>query len=304
MAHKIAAELKVELGKVELADFANGEISCQLNQSVRGNNVYVIQSHSGNVNHSVMEQALMIDTAKRSAAHSVTAVCPFLSYARQDRKAKGREPIAARLVIDILAAAGADQIMSVDLHSGQIQGFFNGPFDHLIAGKVLRDYLKQTIKGDMVIVSPDAGRVKSAERYSSILGCDMAIVHKQRSTSQLNKAEARHLIGEVKGKDCVIVDDMIDTAGTICAAADILSQNGAGNIYGLATHGIFSEPALDRIEKSAFNKIIVTDTLPSADSQRVSKIEVVSIAPLIASAIAEAFKRGSVSALFDGQNQI
>jgi ribose-phosphate pyrophosphokinase len=304
LAEEIAKRLGVSLGKAELGNFANGEISCRLNDSVRGCDVFIIQSHSGSVNDSIIEQALMIDAAKRSSAKSITAVCPFLGYARQDRKSNGREPIAARLIVDILSNAGADRIMSVDLHSGQTQGFFDGPFDHLIARPILLDYLKQNFKSDdMVIVSPDAGRVKMAERYSTLLNCEMAIVHKQRSTEKHNLVEAKYLIGDVKGKSCIIVDDMIDTAGTIAAAAELIRENGAKKVYGVATHGLFSGEALKRINDSEFDKIVVTNTLPIGFDHTKTKIEVLSVASLIADAIAAVYAGSSVSAIFDGQNQ-
>lgn len=304
LAKEIAKNLGVQLADIELGNFANGEISCKLKESVRGGDVFIVQSHCGDVNTSIIEQALIIDAAKRSSASSITAVCPFLGYARQDRKASGREPIAARLIVDLLARSGADRIISADLHSGQTQGFFDGPFDHLISTPLLRAYIKENFKDNLVVVSPDAGRVKLAERYGSVLGCDIAIIHKHRSTTQRNTTEARYLIGDVKGRTCVIVDDMIDTAGTICAAANLLAENGAADIYGAATHGIFSDPALQRINDSAFKKIIVTNTLPSPPQTRSSKIEVLSIAPLFADAIAAIFQGTSVSDLFEGQNQI
>ncbi|HUD05981.1 MAG TPA: ribose-phosphate diphosphokinase [Candidatus Saccharimonadales bacterium] len=304
LAREIAGCLDVKLGKIELGNFANREISCRLNESVRGCDVFIIQSHSGKVNDAIIEQALVIDAAKRASATSVTAVCPFLGYARQDRKSDGREPIAAKLIVDILAKAGADRIITVDLHSGQTQGFFDGPFDHLIARPTLLDYVQKNFKDNLVVVSPDAGRVKMAERYSTILNCGMAIIHKHRSTKKHNAVEAKYLIGNVKGKNCVIIDDMIDTAGTICAAADLLREKGAKKIYGLATHGLFSGNAIKSIEKSSFNKVVVTNTLPQRPSYKNTKIEVVSIAKLIADAIAAVFAGSSVSAIFDGQNQI
>lgn len=305
LASDISKILNIELSPVLLGKFANGEISCKLAESVRGRDVFIIQSHGGdNINDSIVEQLIMIDAAKRASARSITAVCPFFGYARQDRKASGREPITTRLMVDMLSVAGVDRIMSVDLHSGQSQGFFNGPFDHLIAAPVLKQYIKEHIANDnMVIVSPDAGRVKSAERYASALECPMAIIHKQRSHEKHNTVEAKHLIGDVKGKTCVVIDDMIDTAGTICAAADLLAEKGAKEVYGLTTHGIFSDPALERIEKSAFKKVIATDTLPIKADPKSSKIEVVSVAPLLASAIKAVYEGLSVSALFDGQNQ-
>lgn len=303
LATEIAKRLETPLGKARLGDFANGEISCQLDESVRGSDVFIIQSHGGSVNDAIIEQMLLIDAAKRASAHSITAVCPFFGYARQDRKASGREPVAARLIVDMLANAGADRIMSVDLHSGQIQGFFNGPFDHLIAMPILCNYIKKNWGSDLVIVSPDAGRVKSAERYASVLGCNIAIIHKQRSYTKKNTAEAKYLIGDVKGKVCVIIDDMIDTAGTICAAAGLLQEKGAKEIYGLATHGILSDPAMERIEESAFKKVIVTNTLPVSHNPK-DKVEVLSVAELIADAIEASYAGLSVSALFDGKNQM
>jgi len=200
-------------------------------------------------------------------------VCPFMGYARQDRKSSGREPITARLVVDMLANAGADRIMSVDLHTGQIQGFFRGPFDHLVGMPILARYIRENFDlDDLVIVSPDAGRAKTAERYSSLLGCGMAIIHKQRSYVKHNTVEAKYLIGDVKGKQCVVIDDMIDTAGTMCAAAALLAENGAEVIYGLATHGVLSDPAIERIEASPFKQVIITDTLPQTKKSKKLKV--------------------------------
>ncbi len=305
LAQEIAQALDVPLGKAQLGNFANGEISCRLDESIRGSDLFIVQTHGGtNVNEAIMEQVLMIDAAKRASARSITAVCPLLGYARQDRRASGREPIAARIVIDMLASAGANRIMSVDLHSGQTQGFFNGPFDHLIAMPVLRKYVRTHFDKNVVVVSPDAGGVKTAERYSSALDCSLAIIHKHRSLTKHNTVEAKYLIGEVKDQICIIVDDMIDTAGTICAAADLLAEHGAKEIYGLATHGILSDPALERIQKSAFTKVIVTNTVPIKSDGDQSKIEVLSIAPIIADAITAVFGGLSISALFEGQNHI
>jgi ribose-phosphate pyrophosphokinase len=302
LTNAVAKQLKTKPCAVALRNFANGEISCKLGESVRGADVFVLQTHDVNVNDAIMEQAIIIDAAKRASAGSVTAVCPFLGYARQDRKSSGREPITARLVIDILAAAGADRIMSIDLHAGQIQGFFSGPFDHLVGMPILANYIRSHFDVDeLVIVSPDAGRAKTAERYSSLLNCGMAIIHKQRSYIKHNSVEAKYLIGDVKGKICVVIDDMIDTAGTICAAAGILEENGAKAIYGVATHGVLSDPAIERIEASSFKKIIVTNTLPLVKKSK--KIEVLSIAPLLANAISAVYNGESVSALFDGKNQ-
>lgn len=306
LAQEVAGLLKVPIHTVQLSNFSNGEISCRLGESVRDSDVFIIQAHGApSINDAIMEQAIMIDAARRASARSITAVCPFLGYARQDRKSDGREPITARLVVDILAQAGADRITSVDLHAGQIQGFFNGPFDHLIARPILVEYVKKNFKvDDLVIVSPDAGRVKSAQRYATDLGCDIAIIHKQRSTRVKDSLEAKYLLGEVKGKICIITDDMIDTGGTICAAADLLAEHGAKEIHCIATHGVLSDPALERIEKSAFSKVIFTNTLPSETVAQSNKIVVLSIAPLIADTIAAIFTGNSVSAIFDGKNQI
>lgn len=304
LAKQIASILNVPLNKIQLNTFANGEVQCHLDESVRDNDVFIIQAHGGDdINQAIMEQAIIIDAAKRASARSITAVCPYLGYARQDKKTSGREPITARLVVDILAAAGADRIMSIDLHAGQIQGFFDGPFDHIIARPVFIEHLKKNFNTDeLVIVSPDAGRVKSAERYSSQLGCGMAIIHKHRSTEVRNQAEARYLIGDVKDRVCLIVDDMVDTAGTLCSAADLLADNGAKEVYGVATHGILSDPAVERIEASAFKQVIFSDTVP-LPKKKSGKLVQLSIAPLIAEAIDAVFTGQSLSALFDGKNQ-
>ena len=302
MAKDIAGQLGIKLCRAELGNFANGEISVRLMESVRGDDVFVIQSHCGNVNESIMEQAIIIDAIKRASAGSITAVCPFFAYARQDRKASGREPISARLMVDILVKAGANRIMSIDLHTGQIQGFMDGPFDHLIARPILIEYLsKKFLKDNLVIVSPDAGRVNSAERFSNALNCELAIVHKHRSASTRRPAQARHIIGDVANKICIVADDIIDTAGTLCSAAELLNQHGAKQIYGVATHGLFSGPAKDRIDKSSFKKIIVTNTLPQDKSFK--KLAVLSVAPLLATAIKEVYSGGSISALFPDGNQ-
>jgi ribose-phosphate pyrophosphokinase len=303
LAEDVAKLLGASVHSIELSNFANGEVRCWLGESVRGSDVFVMQTHGGkSVNDAIMEQAIIIDAAKRASARSITAVCPFLGYARQDRKSSGREPITARLVIDILAQAGADRIMSVDLHAGQIQGFFNGPFDHLIARPIISDYIqKEFATEDLVFVSPDAGRVKSAERYATQLGCDIAIVHKQRSSVKQD-VEARYLVGNVEGKTCIVVDDMIDTAGTLVAAAQLLAENKAKAIYGAAAHGLLSDPALERIAASPVDKIIITDTLPPQTAKS-DKLEILPIAPLIADAIAAVYEGGSVSAIFGGKNQ-
>lgn len=302
LAEKVAAKIGIELGGVTIKRFPNSELKCQLEESVRGADVFIFQTHSASVNEALMEQAIMIDAAKRASARHITAVCPFLGYARQDRKAAGREPITARLVVDILRAAGADRIVSVDLHSGQIQGFFDGPFDHLIAMPVLVDHVQHTLGKNCVIVSPDAGRVKLAERYSARLGAGLAIVHKRRQSGS-SAADALHVIGDVQGQHCVIIDDMIDGAGTVCAAALKLKECSAKSVMAIATHGLFSEPAAERLAASAIDRVVVTDTLPLSLKLKTPKIEVVSVAGLLADAVAAIFEESSVSALFGGENQ-
>ncbi|HZL08106.1 MAG TPA: ribose-phosphate diphosphokinase [Candidatus Dormibacteraeota bacterium] len=304
LAAEIADCMGMELSNVKIGNFANGEVSIRFNESLRGNDVFIIQTHGTRVHESIFEQLLMIDAAKRASARSITAVCPLLSYARQDRKSAGREPIGARLLVDMITAAGADRIMSVDLHSGQTQGFFDGPFDHLIAMPLFKKYIKDKFGKDIVFVSPDAGRVKMTERYSSSSGADMAIIHKTRSTAKHNSVEAKQLIGDVKGRTCVIIDDMIDTAGTFCAAADMLKDKGAKEVYGLATHGILSGSALQRIEDSAFKGVVVTNTVPVDTQSITQKIEVLSVAQLLADAIDAVASGNSLSAIFEGQNQI
>jgi ribose-phosphate pyrophosphokinase len=304
LAEAVAKELKVDVAPMQLSRFANGEINCRLSESVRGADVFVFQAHNPNVNDAIMEQAIIIDAAKRASAKRITAVCPFWGYSKQDRKAAGREPISAKLVVDILAAAGADRMLSVDLHSGQIQGFFDGPFDHLTAMPLLRDYIKDSLEKDTVIVSPDAGRAKVAERYTRQLGLDLAIIHKVRSHTVAHKLEARAVIGDVEGRPCVLIDDMIDTAGTIVAAAEILKKHGAAKIYVLTTHGIFSEPAAERLNAAPIDKVVTTDTLAAPAAKRIKRLEVVSLVPRLAGAIGAIFRDESVSSLFEGNNQI
>jgi ribose-phosphate pyrophosphokinase len=302
LAQAVAKRLGTTVASAQMIHFANSEVKCQLEDSVRGSDVFVFQTHSSPVNEAIMEQAIIIDAAKRASARHITAVCPFLGYARQDRKSAGREPITAKLVVDILRVAGADRIVSIDLHTGQIQGFFDGPFDHLIAMPVIIDHLGKKLGKDFVVVSPDAGRVKLSERYATRLGADLAIVHKKRQTKS-SAAEALHLIGEVEGRHCVVIDDMIDGAGTVCAAAALLKTRGAKTVSVVATHGLFSEPAAERLEQSTIDYLAVTDTLPLNLKLSKPKIEVISIAPLLADAISAIFEDRSVSALFNGENQ-
>jgi ribose-phosphate pyrophosphokinase len=306
LAQAVADHLEVKLSDMKLSRFANGEISVKLGESARGADVFVFSTHDLPVNEAIMEQLVIIDAAKRASAKRITAVCPYFGYSRQDRKSSGREPITAKLLVDMLTVAGADRIVSVDLHSGQIQGFFDGPFDHLTALPALCDYVRERLGTDVVIVSPDAGRVKTSERYVRRLGADLAIVHKTRSTEKANTVEAKEVIGDVKGRKCVLIDDMIDTAGTICAAAEQLKRYGAAEIYVMATHGILSGPAVERLDGAPIDRIVVTDTLPLPPNaaEKTSKIEVVSVVPLMAEAIRAIYLDESVSKIFGGENHI
>ncbi|MFN2607473.1 MAG: ribose-phosphate diphosphokinase [Acidimicrobiales bacterium] len=303
LAEAIAANLDVELGEDNLSEFANGEVHCRFGESIRGSDVFIVQTHARPVNEAIMEMLIMIDAAKRASAKRITAVCPFYGYSRQDRKASGREPITAKLLADMLMTAGVNRVVSIDLHSGQIQGFFNVPVDHLTAMPVLTGYVKDHLGADVVIVSPDAGRVKVAERFAQHLEADLAIVHKRRPRGSANQVEALDVVGPVDGRVCVLVDDMIDTAGTICAAAQLLVDHGAAEVYAMATHGILSDPAIDRLKNSVLTKVVITDTLPLAPDRQIDKIEVLSVAEIIADALDAVFEDTSVSDIFGGENQ-
>jgi ribose-phosphate pyrophosphokinase len=302
LAREIAENLGVELSEGNLREFANGEVHCRYDASLRGSDVFIVQTHCGPVNDTLMEQLIMIDAAKRASAKRITAVCPYYGYSRQDRKATGREPITAKLVADMLQVAGADRVVSVDLHSGQIQGFFDVPFDHLTAMPVLVDELRAHGTDDLVVVAPDAGRVKVAERFSQHLNADLAFVHKRRPRGTANQVEALDVVGEVEGRCCVLIDDMIDTAGTICAAAELLSERGASDVWAMATHGVLSDPALERLDKSPLSRVVLTNTLPIPDDRRIDKLQVLSVAKLIADAIDAVFEDTSVSEIFGGDN--
>ena len=310
LAAEIAAHLGVELVEPNLVDFANGEVRPRFAQSVRGADVFVIQSHGStpgrSVNDSLVEQWIMIDAAKRASAKRITAVCPYYGYSRQDRKSKGREPITARMVSDFFATAGADRIISVDLHSGQIQGFFDGPVDHLTAVPLLTDYLRlHAPSGDFVMVAPDTGRTKVAEQAARHAGdrVDVAAVYKRRAIDTVNQVRTLGVMGDVDGRMCVLIDDMIDTAGTICGAADLLLAKGATEVWAMATHAVLSDPATDRLKNSAIARVVVTDTLPFPPEKQIDKIEVVSVARIFADAIDAVFANRSVSQIFGGENQ-
>jgi ribose-phosphate pyrophosphokinase len=308
LAQEVAAHLGIELGHPNITEFANGEVRPRFGESVRGNDVFILQTHYGidgrSINDSIMEQLIMCDAAYRASAKRITAVTPFYGYARQDRKADGREPITARLIADMFRAAGVKRMISIDLHAGQIQGFFDGPVDHLTAIPVLEAYLREHCTAP-VIVSPDAGRIKVAERMAQHLGdcgADLAFCYKRRPKGTANVAEATEVIGDVKGRLCVLTDDMIDTAGTIVSAADLLKSRGATDVWAMATHGVLSGPAIDRLKNSSIARVVLTNTLPLPPEKQIDQIEVLSIAPLIAEALSAVFDDTSVSDIFDGEN--
>ena len=302
LAQQVGEELGCGVSPTTAYDFASGETYVRFNESVRGADVFVLQSHTGEVNKWLMEQLLMIDAAKRASAKRITAVAPYYPYARQDKKHLGREPISARLIADLYKTAGADRIMSVDLHASQEQGFFDGPVDHLWAMPVLVDYVRSRVDlSNVCMVSPDAGRIRVAEKWSAKRGgCPLAFVHKTRDTTRPNVAVANRVVGDVAGKQCVMVDDMIDTAGTISEAVKVVMNAGAASVVVAATHGILSDPAAQRLSECGAQEVIVTDTLPIALEKRFDKLTILPIAPLLARAIREVFDDGSVTSLFDG----
>ena len=302
LAQQVGEELGCGVSPTTAYDFASGETYVRFNESVRGADVFVLQSHTGEVNKWLMEQLLMIDAAKRASAKRITAVAPYYPYARQDKKHLGREPISARLIADLFKTAGADRVMSVDLHASQEQGFFDGPVDHLWAMPVLVDYVRSRVDlSNVCMVSPDAGRIRVAEKWSAKLGgCPLAFVHKTRDTTRPNVAVANRVVGDVAGKQCVLVDDMIDTAGTISEAVKVVMNAGASSVIVAATHGILSDPAAQRLSECGASEVIVTDTLPIALEKRFDKLTILPIAPLLARAIREVFDDGSVTSLFDG----
>jgi len=302
LANAVARELGIDLLPVSAYDFANTETYVRFGESIRGSDVFILQTHAAPVNESIMEQLLMLDAAKRASARTLTAVIPFYGYARQDKKSRGREPISARLVADLLQTAGAHRIMSVDLHTAQIQGFFNGPVDHLWALPVLVEYVKATVDtSNVTVVSPDAGRIRVAEEWAQKLGgCPLAFIHKTRDVTRPNSSKANRVVGEVAGHDCVLVDDLIDTAGTIVDAVNVLMEAGAKSVVVAATHGVLSEMAIPRLQESPVKEVIITDTLPISAEQHFPKLTVLSIAPVLAAAISEVFNRGSVTSLFGG----
>jgi ribose-phosphate pyrophosphokinase len=304
LADEVAAELGIPITPTSAYDFANGEIFVRFEESVRGSDAFVIQSHSAPVNKQIMEQLIMVDALKRASAKRITVVAPFYGYARQDKKHRGREPISARLMADLFKTAGADRLMCVDLHTSQIQGFFDGPVDHLFALPLLTNYVGSKVdRKNLVIVSPDSGRVRVAERWSEILGgTSIAFIHKTRDPRIPNESTTGKVVGDVKGMTCVVIDDMIDTAGTITKAVDALIEAGAKDVIIAATHAVLSGPAIDRLKKSRVSEVVVTNTLPIPEESRFDNLTVLSIAPLLARAIKEVFEDGSVTSLFDGHS--
>jgi len=300
LAKAVAESLGVELIPTRAYNFANGEIFVRFEESVRGCDAFVLQTHTAPVNEWIMEHLLMVDALKRASAKRITVVAPFYGYARQDKKHDGREPISARLMADLFQAAGATRLMSVDLHTAQIQGFFNGPVDHLFALPILAAHIGRTVDREKItVVSPDAGRVRVAERWTDILGAPLAIIHKRRDPNVPNEAKVLEVVGNVKDRVCVVVDDMIDTGGTIAKAAEALFENGAADVIVTSTHGVLSPPAVQRLQDSRIREVVVTDTLPIAPENQFPKLTILPIAPLIARAIREVFDEGSVTSLFD-----
>jgi ribose-phosphate pyrophosphokinase len=304
LADEIASHIGVTVTATTARDFANGETFIKSDESVRGSDAFVIQSFTTPINQWMMESLILVDSLKRASAKRITVVAPFYPYARQDKKHRGREPISARLIADLFKTAGADRLMAVDLHTAQIQGFFDGPVDHLFALPLLAAHVKQKYADeDLVVVSPDTGRVRTAEQWADELGgLDIAFVHKSRNIDAANQVVANRVVGDVAGRCCLLIDDMIDTGGSITKAADLLFSEGATKVVIAATHGIFSPPATDALKNSRVSEVIVTNTLPISPEKDFDKLTVLSIAPLLAQAIKAVFEDGSVTSLFAGRS--
>jgi ribose-phosphate pyrophosphokinase len=302
LAEEVAKYLDVSVVPQSAYEFANGEIFVRFEESVRGCDAFVVQAHAAPINDSIMEQLIMVDALKRASAKRITVVMPFWGYSRQDKKHRGREPISARLIADMFKVAGANRIMTVDLHTSQIQGFFDGPVDHLFALPVLADHVKHTYAGrELAVVSPDSGRVRLAERWAETLGgTPLAFIHKTRNPREPNKAIANRVVGDIEGRLCVVIDDMIDTGGTVAGAVRALLDGGATDVVVAATHGVLSESASQRLSTCGAREVIFTNTLPIPDHKRFPGMTVLSIAPLLAQAIHAVFDDGSVTSLFDG----
>lgn len=307
LSAEIAEHLGIHVSPCKISRFASGEIYVRPDESVRGADVFVLQTHAEPVNESIMEQLVMIDAMKRASAKRITAVCPYYGYSRQDKKGLAREPISAKLVADLLTTAGAQRVVSVDLHSGQIQGYFDCPFDHLTALPILSAYLMDELglhDEDVVVVAPDAGRIKTAERLREYLHADLAFMYKRRSRHEAHKIEEMAVVGDVEGRACILVDDMIDTAGTVAKGAAALQQQGAGPIFTAATHPVLSGKAVQLLEEAPIQEVIVTNSMPIPEEKQFGKLKVLSIAPLIASALRAVFEETSVSEIFRGDNQL
>jgi ribose-phosphate pyrophosphokinase len=307
LAHEIAEHLGTPISPCAIRRFASSEIYVRPEDSVRGADVFVIQSHAEPVNEAIMEQLILLDAMKRASAKRITAVIPYYGYSRQDKKGLAREPISAKLVADLISVAGADRVVSVDLHAGQIQGYFDFPFDHLTALPVLSNYLQDDLGlhgEDLVVVAPDAGRIKTAEKLRETLHADLAFLYKRRSRHEAHKIDEMAVVGEVDGRPCVIVDDMIDTAGTVAKGAEVLAQHGGGPIYAAATHPVLSGKAVQNLDAAPIKEVVVMNTLPIPEEKRFEKLKVLSIAPLIASALRAVFEDTSVSEIFGGENQV
>ncbi|MDD7214929.1 MAG: ribose-phosphate pyrophosphokinase [Clostridia bacterium] len=297
LAESIAKALKLPLSEVEVGRFSDGEISVHISETVRGRDVFIIQSTCSPVNENLMELLIMIDAARRASAGRITAVIPYFGYARQDRKARSRDPITAKLVADIITSAGADRVLTMDLHAPQIQGFFDIPVDHLLGGPILYKHFANMVDDDFMVVSPDVGSVSRARNVATKLNCPMAIVDKRRPKA--NQIEVMNIIGDVKDKKCLIVDDMIDTAGTICQGAEALFNNGAKEIYACCSHAVLSGPAIERIQNSHITKLVVLDTIPLTEEKKIGKIEVLSVAKLFALAIENIYLDKKMSEIYD-----
>lgn len=297
LAESIAKALKLPLSEVEVGRFSDGEISVHISETVRGRDVFIIQSTCSPVNENLMELLIMIDAARRASAGRITAVIPYFGYARQDRKARSRDPITAKLVADIITSAGADRVLTMDLHAPQIQGFFDIPVDHLLGGPILYKHFANMVDDDFMVVSPDMGSVSRARNVATKLNCPMAIVDKRRPKA--NQIEVMNIIGDVKDKKCLIVDDMIDTAGTICQGAEALFNNGAKEIYACCSHAVLSGPAIERIQNSHITKLVVLDTIPLTEEKKIGKIEVLSVAKLFALAIENIYLDKKMSEIYD-----
>ncbi|MBV9844150.1 MAG: ribose-phosphate diphosphokinase [Kutzneria sp.] len=302
LAEQVAKHLNVTVTPQSAYDFANGEIYVRFEESVRGCDAFVLQSHCAPINKWVMEQLIMVDALKRASAKRITAIMPFYPYARQDKKHRGREPISARLIADMFKTAGADRIMTVDLHTAQIQGFFDGPVDHLWALPLLTEHVSQRYRdAQITVVSPDSGRTKLAEKWADTLGgCPIAFIHKTRDPLKPNEVVANRVVGEVRGRLCVVVDDMVDTGGTIVKAVAQLLNEGAEGVIVAATHGVLSGSAPERLASCSAREVVLTDTLPIPEAKQFPQLTVLPIAPLLARAIEQVFEDGSVTSLFDG----